>query len=218
MSITMRDQTSATRLPLIAGAAAGPLYVGIGTIEAIVRDGFDIRVHALSLLANGSGGWIHSAMLVGTGLLTVLGVSGLARSFPAGNRCRAAVIGLAVYGLGVTAAGLMRADPASGFPLGTPDGPPETVTWHGIGHFAAGGVGFLGLIVACLAMASWWRRRAQPGWAWFSLVTGIFYVVSFVGLSGGNTLANLAFTVAVILGWTWITALMTRAGRDGGLR
>jgi hypothetical protein len=158
-------------------------------------------------------------MLVGTGLLTVLGARGLARSFPTGNRCRTAVVGIMVYGLGVVAAGLMRADPAFGFPPGTPDGPPKTISWHGIGHFVAGAVGFLALIVACLAMALWRRRRAQRGLAWFSLITGIYYLVSFFGLaSGGSTVANLGFTVAVILGWTWISLLMAHTGKDGELR
>ena len=53
-----------TRMALIAGAIAGPLYVGVGTLEALLRRGFDIRIHSLSLLANGAGGWIHSTMMV----------------------------------------------------------------------------------------------------------------------------------------------------------
>lgn len=104
---------------LLAGAIAGPLYVGIGTIEAIVRDGYDIRRHSLSLLANGNGGWIHSTMMVVTGLLTVVGALALRR---AGLRSRWAVGGLVLYGAGVAVAGLMRADPADGFPIGTPPG------------------------------------------------------------------------------------------------
>jgi hypothetical membrane protein len=44
-------------------------------LEAVLRDGFDIRVHSLSLLANGPAGWVHSAMMIITGLLTVLGAA-----------------------------------------------------------------------------------------------------------------------------------------------
>ena len=46
----------------------------------------------------------------------------------------------------------------------------------------------------------------------FSLVTGVLYFLTFIGLGagGGRPVANLAFTVAVILGWAWITALMLR--------
>jgi hypothetical protein len=144
------------RTLLLAGAVAGPLYVGIGTVEALVRDGYDIRVHPLSVLANGSGGWVHSAMMVGTGLLTLLGAIGLRGTAP-----RASVVGLAVFGLGVAAGGLMRADPVDGFPIGTPEGPPESVSWHGTGHFVAGGIGFLGLIVACLVLARRFRRASR---------------------------------------------------------
>jgi hypothetical membrane protein len=192
---------------LLAGAVAGPLYVGIGTIEAIVRDGFDIREHPLSVLANGTGGWVHSAMMITTGLLTLLGALALRGSVP-----RASVVGLSIYGLGVAAAGVMRADPVAGFPPGTPEGDPVTVTWHGAGHFMAGGIGFLGLIVACLVLANRFRRDGDPGWAWFSLVTGVGYFAAFVGIgaSAGHPAGNIAFTVAVILGWTWITLLMLR--------
>ena len=61
---------------LVAGAVAGPLYICIGALEAVLRQGFDIRIHSLSLLANGSAGWIHSAMMVTTGVLTSSARSG----------------------------------------------------------------------------------------------------------------------------------------------
>ncbi|GAB2637867.1 DUF998 domain-containing protein [Kribbella swartbergensis] len=208
-----------TRPLLLAGALAGPLYVGIGTVEAIVRDGFDIRKHSLSLLANGTGGWIHSTMMVCTGLLTVIGALALRRSFPAGQRSRWGVGGLVVYGAGVAAAGFMRADPALGFPPGTPDELPETVSWHGLGHVIAGMVGFIGLIVACLVLSRWFARRRAVGWSRFSLVTGIVYFLGLAGIAtgGGTAVVNLGFTVAVILGWTWVTLLMLRARAEGSL-
>jgi hypothetical protein len=112
------------RIALIAGAIAGPLYVGIGTLEAVLRDGFDIRIHSLSLLANGAGGWIHSTMMVVSGLLTVIGALGVsAVQQRAGRRAYAMITGLVIYGFGVATAGLLRADPAEGFPIGTPPDP-----------------------------------------------------------------------------------------------
>ncbi len=199
---------------LLAGALAGPLYVGIGTLEAIVRDGFDIRKHSLSLLANGTGGWVHSTMMVVTGLLTVIGVLALRG---AGLRSRWAIGGLVLYGAGVAAAGLMRADPALGFPPGTPDAMPETISWHGFGHVIAGMLGFIGLIVACFVLSRWFGRRGATGWSRFSLVTGIVYLLGLVGLGAGSGTAavNLGFTVAVILGWTWITLLMLHVRAEG---
>lgn len=56
-------------------------------------------------------------------------------------------------------------------------------------------------------------RQNERGWSRFSLVTGVVYFLSLVGLStgGGSTVGNLGFTVAVILGWTWLTLLMLHA-------
>lgn len=205
-----------TRMALIVGAVAGPLYVCVGTLEALLRRGFDIRIHSLSLLANGPGGWIHSTLLVVSGLLTIIGALGLASAQRrTGRRSYFMIIGLAVYGLGIATAGLLRADPAEGFPIGTPLGPPVAVTASGIGHLVAGGLGFLGFIVACLACA---RRSAKAGdrtWAVCSAVVGVYYLVAFAGIASGagNPVINIAFTVAVALGWVWLTALFIRALR-----
>ena len=205
------------RVALIAGAVAGPLYVGVGTLEAVLRRGYDIRIHSLSLLANGPGGWIHSMLLIVSGLLTLIGALGLASAQQhTGRRSYSMIIGLAMYGLGIATAGLLRADPAEGFPIGTPPGPPVMVSASGIGHLVAGGLGFLGLIVACLASA---RRAAKAGdraWAVCSAVVGVYYLVAFAGIASGagNPVINIAFTVAVALGWVWLTALFTRALRE----
>ncbi len=198
---------------LLLGAAAGPIYVAIGALEALTRDGFDISRHSLSLLANGPGGWMHSVMMVGTGVLTMVGAAGLARSFTPGGGPRWMVRGIGIYGAGLAVAGLLRADPMDGFPPGTADGPPAEVTWHGIGHLAAGGIGFLGLMVAALVAARWFHRTGRSRWAAFSLVTGLFYLVSFAGIASGagNATVNLAFTGAVALGWAWLTTVLTTA-------
>ncbi|HEY9470604.1 MAG TPA: DUF998 domain-containing protein [Propionibacteriaceae bacterium] len=141
-TLTVHTNTrSAVRIALIAGAIAGPLYVGVGTLEAVLRSGFDIRIHSLSLLANGRWGWVHDAMMVVSGLLTVIGALGVSRvQRQTGRRSYAMIIGLVIYGLGIATAGLLRADPAEGFPIGTPPGPSAVVTASG--------------------MATWWRAES----------------------------------------------------------
>jgi hypothetical protein len=63
-------------------------------------------------------------MMVVSGLLTVVGAIGLTNPQQrAGRRSYAMIIGLVIYGLGIAPAGLLRADPAEGFPIGTPLGP-----------------------------------------------------------------------------------------------
>ncbi|MFL6046632.1 MAG: DUF998 domain-containing protein [Propionibacteriaceae bacterium] len=209
-----RSTSTHVRPLLIAGAIAGPLYVTIGTLEAVLRSGFDIRIHSLSLLTNGPWGWIHSVMMVVTGLLTVVGALGLSDvQRRTSSRSYAMIIGLMVYGLGLATAGLLHADPAEGFPIGTPPGPPVVVTASGIGHLVAGGIGFLGLIVACLACATRSARSGDRVWAACSAAIGIYYLVAFAGIASGagNSMINIAFTVAVALSWAWLTALCVRA-------
>jgi MFS family permease len=202
------------RTALIAGAIAGPLYVCVGILEAVFRQGFDIRIHSLSLLANGTAGWIHQTMMVVSGLLTVIGALAVGSvQQRSGRRSYAMVTGLVVYGLGIAAAGLLPSDPAEGFPIGTPPGPPAVVSASGVGHLVAGGIGFLGLIVACLVCARRAARAGQRTWAAVSAVIGVYYLVAFAGIASGvgNPAINIAFTVAVALGWAWFTALCVRS-------
>jgi hypothetical protein len=61
-SVTAKDRTpiassktttKLTRALLTCGVIAGPLYIVLGVIQMLIRPGFDIRRHALSLLSNG---------------------------------------------------------------------------------------------------------------------------------------------------------------------
>ena len=48
-----------TRALLLCGLAGGPMYVTVTLIEALTRDGFDLRQHRFSWLTTGDLGWIH---------------------------------------------------------------------------------------------------------------------------------------------------------------
>ena len=72
---------------------------------------------------------------------------------------------------------------------------------------ANGGLGFLGLITACLVLACQFRGLCQVSWAIFSLVTGVLFFAAFAGIAVGGATSSagvLAFTGAVILAWTWL--------------
>ena len=200
---TTAARTRRARLACLA--AAGPLYVASGLTQALTRDGFDLTRHPLSLLSNGSLGWIQISTFMAAGVLTIVGAPGL----------RTARRLVALYGAGLVAAGAFVADPMDGFPVGTPPGPPAVVTWHGMLHFMAGGVGFLGLIAACLVLARRFRRAGRRGWAAYSAVTGVLFTAGFAGIASGPATAarGVAFGVAVVLGWTWLTAVLLDARR-----
>jgi hypothetical protein len=64
---------TADRTPTLLrlGMLAGPLYVLVGLLEVLFRRGFDIRRHALSLMSNGSLGWIQIASFICSGVLVI---------------------------------------------------------------------------------------------------------------------------------------------------
>lgn len=174
-----------TRALLTAGAAAGPVYIVVAVFQMLVREGFDLTRHAVSVLANGDLGWIQAGNFLVAGLLTVAGAAGLRRALAAGRGRTWGPLLLGLYGLGLIGAGLFKADPAPGFPPGTP-ADAATITTAGLLHFATGGVGFLGLIGACLVMARRFAGQGQRGWAVYSLATGILFFAAFAGIATGR--------------------------------
>jgi hypothetical protein len=214
---TLQDGVKLTKALLACGVIAGPIYVIVGSIEMLARPGFDLRRHSLSLLSNGDWGWVHIAMLIATGLLTVAGTLGMRRALRGGRGGTWGPLLLGVYGLGLVCAGIFVADPAFGFPPGT-SADANAVTWHGILHIVVtGGIGFLGLIVACFVLTGRFASLGERGWVAFSAATGVFYLAAFFGIAAGSlqggatlTFVNLAFTAAVVLGWAWVSAVAAR--------
>jgi Protein of unknown function (DUF998) len=196
-----------TRSLLGYGVIAGPIYVIVSLTQALTRDGFDLGRHEWSLLSNGRLGWIQITNLIVTGLMTVAAAVGLHRALHPGTGRWAPRL-LAGYGLGLIGAGVFRADPALGFPPGTPAGA-TAVSWHGLLHFVAGGLGFAGLIAACLVLARRFAVENRRGWAWFSAATGVLFLAGFMGIASGSRQVwlNLAFTGAVVLAWAWLAAV-----------
>lgn len=214
--------TGATRALLVCGIIAGPLYVITGLIQMLIRPGFDITRHDLSQMSIGDLGWIQIGNFLVTGLLTVAGAVGMRRALARrGGRGRTwGPLLVGVYGLGLIGAGFFSADPARGFPPGTPPGA-ATITGHGLLHFISGGVGFLCLIAACFMFARRFASLKRSGWAIYSAITGILYFAAFAGIASGSqqggtilTLVTLAFTAAVVLGWAWVSAMSARLMPD----
>lgn len=205
----MRDTA---RSILACGAVAGPLFATVGLAQAFSRAGFDLNQHTLSLLSNGDLGWIQIANFVVSGALFVAAATGMRRVV---TSRRAATWGprlIAVFGAGTVAAGAFVPDPAYGFPLGTPDSKPISVSWHGALHYTIASLAFLALIVACFVFAGRFRSLGQRGWAICSMLIGALLVVGVGAISSGshNATANLSFVTAALLGFLWVSALATR--------
>jgi len=207
---TCDPAAAVTRSLLGWGAVAGPFYLAVSLAQALTRRGFDLSRHPWSLLENGSLGWIQSANFVLTGVMVAACAVGLARA----GTGRWAPRLLALYGAGLAAAGLFTADPMAGFPVGTPSGPAGTTTWHGTLHLAAGGIGFLGMIAACLVLGRRFGKAGRRGWALASRATGVAFLAAFAGITTGSTAATLPFVAGVVLSFGWLAALAVDTYRN----
>jgi hypothetical membrane protein len=200
-----------TRSLLVCGVIAGPFYLVVGLLQAFTRPGFDLTRHSLSLLSNGDLGWIHITNLVVTGLLTMAGAVGIRQALRVGVGHTWGPLLIGLYGLSLIGAGVFVADPALGFPPGTPADANE-VSWHGLLHLAVGGVGFLALIAACFVLARRFASQQQRGWMIYSVITGVVFFAAFIGIAAGqgNPWTILGFWIGVVLAWSWISALSAR--------
>jgi hypothetical protein len=209
---SMGTSMTATRALLACGIIAGPLYVVVGLVQILIRPGFDLTRHELSLMSIGDLGWIQITNFVVSGLLVIAGAAGMHKVLAPGRGATWGPLLVGIYGLGLIGAGFFVADPMNGFPAGTPAGNPNSISWHALMHLISAAVGFAGLIAACFVMARRFASARQGGWATYSLATGVFFMAGFAGIASGSRLAaiNVGFGIAVLLGWAWVSAMAAR--------
>ena len=207
-SHAVADDRATTRTLLAAGLVAGPLFTAVLLVQLAVREGFDITHHPLSLLALGDLGWVQVANFVAAGLLALGFAVGVRRVIRPGRAQTWGPRLLGVYGAGLVLAGVFTADPALGFPPGTPDRIPDTMTLHGTIHAIMPPVGFTALIAACLVFARRFREERATAWAAYSVVTAIVALLLVVPVPPDGASALLA--AGIVVGWVWVTALAAR--------
>lgn len=193
-----------TRSLLGWGVLAGPFYLVIGLAQALLREGFDFGRHPLSLLANGSWGWVQIVNFLASGLMVVAAAAGFAQAL--GSRGASVVLG--AFGLSLMAAGVFVADPVSGFPPGTPEGPPASMTTSGLLHFLFGALGFLAWSIAAMLTGRTLSRRGERRMGRYSTLSGLVVGAAFFGgvpLSGGPVGIMLIW-LSVVVGWAWLAA------------
>lgn len=197
-----------TRRLLTCGAIAGPLFIIVAFIQVFTRDGFDLARHPLSLLSLGDLGWIQIANFVIGGVLFTTSAVGMRRILHPGPGGRWAPWLIGAFGISLIAGGVFVADPAFGFPPGTPDSAPAQLSWHGIAHAVAPAVGFNALIAACFVMARRFSFARERRWAAYSLATGP--VVLVLSLLSNFTLNFVPLWIAMVLGFGWASAVAAR--------
>lgn len=200
---------------LLAGAiAAGPVFGVVAAAQVLTRDGFDLSRQPLSLLALGEYGWIQTANFVFTGLLALAGALGLRRvlvATPAGTWGPALV---AVFGVGLIVAGAMPSDPSMGWPAGAPEGSPDTLSWHAVGHGVGAMLAFGSLTIACLVFARRYQRLGARGWTLFSVLCALATVVVMAWPDQDSISVRMALGSVFIFGWLTAVSVHTLTERN----
>ncbi|MFD0338250.1 DUF998 domain-containing protein [Streptomyces sp. NPDC127117] len=189
---------------LIAGMVAGPLFLGVATVQGLAREGFDFTRNAFSQLALGGPGWVQTANFVLTAALLLAGAFGMRRLLTggAGERWVPALIG--VFGASFLAAAVFRADAGAGFPVGSPE--TGSLSGHGAVHMFSGMIGYLALCAAFVILARPLAARGHRGWAPASRLAPVLVLAGFAA-SGSYV---LAFTAGAGFGLCWLTAVTAR--------
>jgi hypothetical protein len=208
------------------GPLAGIVFEGSILIQGLTRHGFSLTRDDASLLANGPLGWIQVTTFLLAGAMTIAAAVGLSRAAAAAVAATATKTAtkagrwaarlIAVYGAGLMAAGVFRADPADGFGPGAPLGKAVHVSWHGDGHLVAASIGFIALIAACFAVARSFSRAGQRGLAIYSRVTGIAFLAAFAGVTTGSNSPAIVvpFYAAVLAVFAWIAVISVHHYRN----
>ncbi|GAA4093841.1 DUF998 domain-containing protein [Nonomuraea soli] len=187
-----------TRALLVAGTLAAPLWAALSLAQAALREPFDLTRHPLSMLALGDLGWLQIANFVVAGVLFVAGSYGLRRT--SGSVWLPRLTG--IVGIGMIASGLLVMDPGAGFPAGY-DAIPTTMSWHSLGHMAAGSITFLTLSAACFVLA---RHQGSTAGKVVSRLAGAGVLVANAYAMSGGAAGSLVLAAGVIPAMLWLSA------------
>jgi hypothetical protein len=197
-----------TRALRACAATAGPLFVVAALVQALTRPGFNLTRNALSLLDDGTLGWIQTINFIITGLLLIAASVALRRANTAGPGSRWAPRLLAITGAGLIGGGIFHPDPSGGFPPGTPQDASAISSWHGALHEVSGSLAFLALIIFCFVAARRYRSRGQQASAACSVAAGALCAAG-VAL-GGVPHGSIALFAGVSTALLWATFTTTR--------
>jgi hypothetical membrane protein len=196
-----------TKSLLTVAATTGPLFWVVAVTQIGLREGFDLRQHPISQLATGDVGVIQMINFVVAGVGVLCLALAIRRRITTGVGRRSLAPLVAVFGLGLVASGLFPMDPENGFPVGTPPGPPASMSWHSMVHSGAVALAYTALAAACVVLVvRCIRLRAVLP----AVLNGLAAVVFLLPVSPTYASLQIAFIGLVALTWTTVFALRLR--------
>ena len=208
-----RDAISmSTRMLLIFGAFAGPMFTIIWLTTGSMRASYDPMQHPISALSLGEYGWTQIANFIFTGFLTLILAVGLQRLQKVRDVPTWMPVLISIVGIGFLGTGFFATDPINGYPPGTPViVVPPTLT--GFLHVVFASFVFA-LPVACFVFALFFASKGEGHWAVYSRITAIAFILiyliamaGFLQVDGLPSYAGFFQRVSMMIGLTWMTLL-----------
>jgi hypothetical membrane protein len=166
-------RSARTRQLLASGVVAGTLFIVVALVQAFTRPGFDITRHAISMLSLGDLGWIQITDFELGGAMFIAAAIGARRVLYPGRAGTWGPILLGGFGLGLIIAGIFRPDPGLGFPPGTPNTMPTSMSWHSVLHQVGFFVAFVSVTAACFVLARRFASAGEGAWTAASIAVGV---------------------------------------------
>lgn len=200
--------TTQTKRLLLCGIVAGPLFIAVSLIQALIRDGFDLSRHPISLLSLGELGWIQIINFVATGALYIACAVGMRRVL---HRGRSGTWGprlVGVLGAGLILAGVFVSDAGAGYPPGAPEGAPDEVSWHGLIHGIGAVLSFNGMTLGCLVFVRRFKALRSRGWVAACIATAVAVAAVTSPFDVDSISVRLVIGSAILFGF--VAALAAR--------
>src|SRR5688500_16574720 len=206
----LRTETTNTRVLLLLGAIAGPIFTAAWLLEGPACAEYEPMRHAISTLSLCETRWIQNTVLILTGFLTFALSLGLRNVLRSWDRLTWVLILFGIVAIGFVGAGLFVTDPLNGHPSGTPPLPLPLTLSGGLHLFFS--VLIFGLPTAALVLAKLFKDRYENNWAIYSRITDISFLLvyaialaGFLQVQGLDHYAGLFQRIALTIGLTWMT-------------
>ena len=209
-----QTERPSTRLLLLCGAIAGPLFILTVLVQDYTRPGFNPRIHLLSLLSLGDWGWVQIVNFVLAGVLNLLYAIGLWKRLHPGRAGTWGPILIGAYGLGLIAVGVFRTDPSQGYPPGL--SAPTQPSWHGAIHALGGLFIFVVLAAALAVFTRFFLARGERWWALYCLASAVLLLVFFFGSFGNPALTARFLRLGTLIGWMAASVIAIKLLSDPG--
>ena len=159
-------QNQFRKLSAWAGILAPIIFVGVFTVEGVLRNGYDPMRMYISALSLGNRGWIQISNFIVLGLLLFIFTLGLSKEFQSGKASRGGIITLYIISVLFFISGPFVMDPT--------ETPADQMSVHGLIHGLSGGIVFLLMpIIIFIFLRRFFSDNNWQSFRWWTLILGV---------------------------------------------